>query len=136
MDKLQLKTVLREMVLDVCPSDQNLFDIEADILIEEEIAGRKHAHGGAGDVQSRFGIPISHETLSTVDTYIKLIVAAIGALRSLGFLNTKPVLSADRVAALEKKWQQELKRAGIPADKSSSIVLRFSKDLLRAAEKK
>jgi hypothetical protein len=136
MDKVELKVVLREVVLDVCPSDRDLFDIEADTLIEEEIAGKKLRNAETGDVQSRFGIPLSHETLSTVDTYIKLIVSAIGAIRALGFLNAKPTLSADQIATLQKKWQQELQRAGIPAPKSATIVLRFSKDLLRAAAEK
>jgi hypothetical protein len=136
MDKLELKAVLREVVLDVCPSDQDLFEIEADTLIEEEMAGKKQRRAEAGDVQSRFGFPLSHETLSTVDTYIKLIASAIGAIRALGFLKAKPTLSADQIAALQKRWEHELQRAGIPGPKSASIVLRFSKDLLRSVAEK
>jgi hypothetical protein len=133
MNRPEFKAVLRNVVLDVCPSDKSLFEIEADALIEEEIAGKKLREADTGDVQSRFGFPLSHETLSSVDTYIKLIVAAVGALKSLGFLDSKPKLSADQIAKLQTKWQQELQRAGIPAPKSAAIVLRFSKDLVRAA---
>jgi hypothetical protein len=74
--------------------------------------------------------------LSTIGTYIKLILTAVGALGSLGFLKAKATLSADQVAKLQTNWQQELQRAGIPAAKSASVALRFSKDLLRAAADK
>jgi transcription antitermination factor NusG len=68
-------------------------------------------------VQSRFGIP--HDALSSVETYIKVITAAIGALRALGFLSTKPVtvsLFALRTKPnLEKVTTRVLQCKGIEA---------------------
>jgi hypothetical protein len=127
-----LKAAIANAVAEISPDDMDLYEIEADTLILEAIEGRTVA-AVKGDMQPRFSLQDAVNLTSTVADYIKVIAAAIQSLKTLGFIKTKPKVSAEALAALQKRWEEELKRAGLEEKDAVLVAVRFSRDLLTAA---
>lgn len=78
-----------------------------------------------GDVQPRFSFHELQNIASTVADYVKIVVATVQSLKALGLIKPKPHISAESLTTLQKRWEAELKRAGLDEKEATLISLRF-----------
>lgn len=131
MELTALKATLREVITELCPHDLELFEIEADKILEEAIDGQSSVPI-RGDVQPRFSLHEIKEFATIAFDYLKVMAATLQALKEIGFLKSRPPISAENLAELRNKWASELRKVGLDEEKSIVVAVRFSDDLLRA----
>jgi hypothetical protein len=136
VDETELVQLFRLIVGDVCPDELDTFDIEGPTLITEELSEKASHPFVEGDVQSRFGFQLDPTVVANFGLYVKLIAGTFEAIRALGWLRPPGRLSSEQLSQLETRWQEDLQRQRIPAQRAALIVSRFSKDLVETLSKK